>query len=447
MRRVLVTVLLILLLAGSVSAAKVSYYPSKKDFQSFLESNETYRVIPGRDPWSRGWAVYIDTKLSLIKNHGTDTLVLVGNVYTNEIMAKLWNQTGLDPSFSLSPSVIVLNHTIMITGSEKNLYLTYEAFSSISYWTSKRIALFLVILGLYVILMFFALRRDGSYAGSIFLLGMALIGEWALLRYHPPLLFERTIYLSLARMNSASCTAATAYILRILPPIDELLWAVKWMLISLLLGISMYVAPKHERSLGVVAFLLALSSPTFREWLLFSDCILGIISLGVVFALASNSSINRLIGRGLVVILMAIFTVAGALINPYLAILPVIFALLSPKKIGEGLGYLVLSMLGLGFIYYTIGTFACFHMYLNPPNVGIFKSLLRETLIQIGAIIYSGLLMMKSRKVRKRGPTAFIGAVAILFLVLSPFKSDLFPYSVFSLSVLTPRVLRTIPQT
>ncbi|WP_367883210.1 hypothetical protein [Thermococcus peptonophilus] len=88
-------------------------------------------------PWSKGWAIYIDEKLSMVKARGNDTLVLIGNVYTNDLMAGIWNRTGLDPSTSLRPAIIVLNDTVLITGSPENLYLTYEPFVGIKTDTAK----------------------------------------------------------------------------------------------------------------------------------------------------------------------------------------------------------------------------------------------------------------------------------------------------------------------
>ncbi len=50
MKKALPALFLLLMLAGSVSAARVSYYPDKEAFMKFLDSNLTYRVVPGNDP-------------------------------------------------------------------------------------------------------------------------------------------------------------------------------------------------------------------------------------------------------------------------------------------------------------------------------------------------------------------------------------------------------------
>jgi hypothetical protein len=450
MRRVLLALLLVSMFAGFVSAAGVSYYPDREAFQLFLESNKTYRVVPGEDPWSKGWAFYVDRKLSTVKDHGDDTLVLVGNVYDNELMAKLWNRTGLDPSLSLSPSIVVLNNTVMVTGSRDNLYLTYEAFKSLRCWTLRTVLTALGAIILYLSLMGLLLREDRSYAGSIFLMGAALLGEWALLRPYPSGSVEKTLYLALARLHGAHVSqpnvVLASYFLRVLPPVEEFIWVLRWFLIFLLLGITTYTAPKKERSLGVVAFFLTLSAPSFREWILTSNELLGLVSLAVVLAVASSSNFTESIGGVLATLLISVFTVIGALINPYLLFLPLLFVLTFPGRASRNVPYLLLSGLGAGLVYYALGASWLLPWYPTAPRVEVLGGLLRETLIQMAVLLYTGILVMKVRKVRKKGPTAFTAAVATAFLLLTPFRPELFPYSVFSLSILAVRLLRASPQ-
>ncbi len=67
------------------------------------------------------------------------------------------------------------------------------------------------------------LKRDGSYAGSMFLMGALLLGEWALLEPIPAALISKTLYLSLARLNDAPISGVSIVVisnaLKILPPL------------------------------------------------------------------------------------------------------------------------------------------------------------------------------------------------------------------------------------
>ncbi len=45
-------------------------------------------------------------------------------------------------------------------------------------------------------------------------------------------------------------------------------------------------------------------------------------------------------------------------------------------------------------------------------------------------------------KIRKKGPTVFVGITTAMLLLLAPFKPELIPYSLYSLSVLAVRLIK-----
>ncbi|MBP1911399.1 hypothetical protein [Thermococcus stetteri] len=451
MKRALPALFLLIMLAGSVSAAGVSYYPDKEAFMKFLDSNLTYQIVPGNDPWSKGWAIYVDEKLSRIKGHGNDTIVLVGNVYTNDLIAEVWNQTGLDPSASLTPSIIVLNDTVLITGSSENLYLTYEPFVGIK-MNSVKIAI--TIMGVvYVILMMIILKRDGSYAGSMFLMGSLLLGEWALLEPLSAPFLSKTLYLSLARLNGAPTNdvsiVVVSHILEILPPDEVLFWAVRWLLVFFLLGATTYTAHRRERSLGIVAFFLVLSAPLFRKWLLTSNEILGLLSFAVVVAIVCSSNFAPSSSGVASVLMMSLFTVLGMVFNPYLVFLPLVFLVVFPGRTTRNASYLLLSAIGILLIYLSLGNSWVSPWHPDELNSKVLIDIVREGLLQLVVLVYVGARMIARRndiKIRRKGPTVFVGTVTVILLLLTPIESGLLPYSLFSLSILAARLIRTSPQ-
>lgn len=121
----------------------------------------------------------------------------------------------------------------------------------------------------------------------------------------------------------------------------------RWLLIFVLLGVTAYTAHRRERSLGIVAFFLVLSAPSFREWLLTSNDILGLLAFAVVVAVVCSSNFAPPSSSGVFsMLLMALFTVVGTAFNPYLALLPFVFVIVFPGRVSRNVPYLLLSSIG-----------------------------------------------------------------------------------------------------
>lgn len=122
-------------------------------------------------------------------------------------------------------------------------------------------------------------------------------------------------------------------------------------------GVTAYTAHRRERSLGIVAFFLAISAPPlFREWLLTSNDILGLLAFAVVVAIVCSSNFAPPSSSGVAsVLVMGLFTVLGMTFNPYLALLPLVFVVVFPGRASRNVSYLLLSSIGALWIYYTLG--------------------------------------------------------------------------------------------
>jgi len=405
MRKALALVVLLLLVSPLVSGNRVSYYPDRESFTRFIHSNTTYLVIAGTEPWSAGWARYVDVKLSSLKERGNDTLVLVGNVYENPEMKKLWNLTGLPESASLSPMVVVLNGTVFITGSEDNIYLTHEAFSSI--WNPSLLALTLFLLTSFVIV-FLTMRRisDGSYSARFYLMVASLLLVWFTVSDGPRFgdNFLRVFLEALSFPKDPAVSPAGAILgvlFRVVPPSDENVWFVHW-IILLTIASLLFLAPRGERALGFIAFGLLFSSPLLRA----EVAEVRLVAPGLAALLL------LLVGRRL---LIPAALLAGSF-NPYALLVPPILE----RKPRALVPVLLSPLLFLGD-----------REWLEPWLVPDLSPLRLVTLTVHGALAV--LLVLYTRRWDELLP------VTVLFVVLYALFPAMFPYTLLLLSLLAVR--------
>jgi len=452
MRRALALILLLLLVSPLVSAGGVSYYPDKESFEHFLHSNTTYRVVPGRDCWAKGWARYVDAKLGEVLEHGNGTLVLVGNVYENPEMMKLWNATGLPKSASLSPMVIVLNGTVFITGSEDNIYLTHEAFSEI--WNPPMVSLLVFSILAFMLLLVFglSLRRDRSYSARFFLLGLSLIFVWFTLSERPEVsgAFLGVLFRALSVAAGSSPTspldAIIGAILSVVPPIDENLWLAHWLFLMTLTGLFFYVAPRRERELGFLAFGLVFASPAFRSHVATVGTALpGIVLMLLSIAVMTNASFLPGPRRTAEIVLLSAVTLLASFFNPYLLLFPLFFALTYPGRRLRNLSYLLVVWLGFWFICRLYGFGWLWRWVHFSPHASFVKVFVEQTLLSLIVIFYA--LATGLERIRWRGPTAFVTLSTLVFLAIAPFVGGFFPYALTLVSVLAVRLVHSVIQT
>ena len=450
MRKALLLITLVVLLAVPfVNAGELVYYPDREAFQSFLSSNSTYRVVPGGDDWARGWAYYVDERLSTIKGHGDGTIVLVGNVYNNEVMARIWNQTDLPPEKSLEPGIIVLDGYVLITGSEDNIYLTERAFEGL--WNPPLGSLVTVaLLAMLILFSFlFFLSADDSHAGSFYILAVSLFFLWYLTAERPRLTEGFLRYLLQALKFTAGgfpnspLAAIMGLVFRAVPPIEENIVFTHWLLILLIISFSFYVAPKRSRELGFIVFGLTFVAPMFRESLYHvTGSALGLAAFMVTLAIISNVTFSPEKWKALLqTTVLSLFTLLAIAINPYLVAIPLIFVLAFPKRYLRNYTYLLLTAGGSVLMYAFFGVPPYLPTELPPNAPAMAERLLLNSALAVVTIVYA---VGHRRSIKMKGQTAFLLLMVLVYLPLAFFVPSLFPYCFVLLSGLVVRLIHSL---
>ncbi|KQH83285.1 hypothetical protein [Thermococcus thioreducens] len=450
MKRALILIAFILTVAlPLVSAETLSYYPNQSAFQAFLDSNSSYTIVAGNESWARGWAYYIDERLHTIKPHGNDTLVLVGNVYNNPLMMRVWNRTGLSENASLLPSIIVLNDTVLITGSKDNIYMTERAFEGL--WNPPRssVVAFSSISFLIFMIFLVCLSRDNSHAGSFYLLASSLLGLWYLTAERPVLTegFLRYLFQGLEFATGGAPGSPLGAIIgatfRVVAPIEENIVFIHWTLILLILSFSFYLAPKRARELGFMIFGLIFVSPMFRENLYhINGSTLGLAALAIVLAIISNVAFSPEKWKALLqTFILSIFTLLTIAINPYLVLIPIIFVLTFPKRHLRNYAYLMITSIGVFLMYTQFGMPPGIPKSIDPSGWRYLERFLFNSSLALTAMAYTAL--KGRRRIKMRGQTAFLLLMTMVYLPIALFVPPLFPYCFILLAALTIRMIHS----
>lgn len=442
MKRTLTVILLLLLIIPPVSAVGVTYYPDRKSFDAFLASNSTYRVVPGRDYWSRGWAYYVDSKLSLIKKHGQRVLILVGNVEDNPEMAKLWEETNLPPSASFKPSVIVLNTTIFITGSADNIYLTEEALAGVWKPPGTTLTVFWILFLGISLLFLLALARSEEHATKFFVLSSSLVFTWILLsKPSPPAesfqrLFLKGLEVAVGAPPRTPLEALLGGFFSVVPPIEENLWLVHWLFLLIMTGLFFYVVPKGERELGFVAFGLAFSAPLLRNSVASTTISAGGMALVLLtLAVMMNSTLTPE-SSFIHSLTMSLLTLLTAVFNPLLLLIPLAFFVTYPERLNRNALYFFL------LIAETVLLGALFPAWFRPSKVSFdWFEFLKDSLLPFMVIVYLCWKERKSVRGEIKRPTTFLAVLFFLFLAVSAGGLCEPAYAYLFLAILVPRAL------
>ncbi len=447
MRRALVLVILALILVPPVSAQTVTYHPDRATFQKFLSSNSSYRVVPGTDGLSKGWAYYVDARLGTIKRHGDETLVLVGNVYDNPRMKSLWKVTGLPENASLLPAVIVVNGTVFITGTKDNIYLTEKAFSSL--WnppTASTVGFSLLALLVFLTFLL-ALRKDKSHAEAFYLVTVSVFGLWYLTAGRTTISTPFLPYLlqgvEFAKGGTPSSPLGLilGMFFKAIPPIEENLIYAHWVLVLLIASFSFYIVPKRSRELGFLVFGLTFSAPAFRHFVHYVDTTtLGLVFFVSTIAMIANVTFSPEKGKALLqTLLLSLLTVLTVAINPYFVLIPLAFIIAFPKRHFRNYAYLLITGAGILLLYLRFGL--PIHMPSHPADEPerYVLNLLLNTALSITVILYAVLHVGRIGKMR--GQTPFLALLALVYLPLSIFVQTLAPYCIVILAALATRSL------
>jgi|GEM_PF-812057 len=450
MKRIPVLIALILLLAVPVvSAGELIYYLNPEAFHSFLSSNSTYTVVPGNETWARGWAYYVDEKLYTVKRHGNDTLVLVGNVYNNGLMASVWNRTGLPENASLLPAIVVLNDTVLITGSENSIYLTERAFEGL--WNPPRgsVATFLTLVLTIITVFLVLLSSDDSHAGRFYALAASLFILWYLTAERPGLSDEFLEYLSSALKFAVGgspdspLSAIMGAVFRTVAPIEENIIFIHWLLILLMMSFAFYLAPKRSRELGFLVFGLTFVAPMFRES--FSEVsggALGLASFTISLSIISNVTFSPERWKALLQTgVLSLFTLLAVVINPYLALMPLIFVIAFPKRHLRNYAYLLITGIGVFLLYEAFGLPSEIALPTTPDTPAYVKDFLMNSSLIIITGVYAATGMVKVKGIRLKGQTAFLFLMTLIYFPLALLVPEMFPYCLVLMAALTVRLL------
>jgi len=449
MRYAVLFALLLIVFAPLVSAQEVGYYPDQGAFLRFLESNASYTVIAGDETWAKAWAYYIDEKLLTIKSHGNDTLVLVGNVQNNELIASLWDRTGLPTEDSFLPSIIVLNNTVLITGSEENIYLTERAFEGLWNPSIGSIAVAILISMVVILIFLLFLSVDESHAGSFYLLSVILFFMWYLTAERPKLTEEFLRYLlqalkfSVGDSPSSPLSAMMGAVFRVVPPIEENMILVHWILVLLILSFSFYLAPKRSRELGFIAFGLAFVAPMFRRSLEnVSGSAFGLAAFLIVLAIISNVTFSPERWKALVqTFLLSVFTLLAIGVNPYLVLIPIAFVIAFPKRYLRNYTYLLITAAGVLIMYLEFGIPVRISNGTTPESLSMIKTFLMESALAVVSVLYA---IGSKKSIKMKGQTAFLLLMTLIYLPIALFVPNLFPYCFVLLAALTVRLLHSL---
>ncbi|NJE85291.1 hypothetical protein E3E23_05560 [Thermococcus sp. CX2] len=447
MKRALVLMLIILLTIPFVSGGELTYYPDQKAFQAFLSSNATYRVVGGNETWAKAWAYYVDEKLSTVKERGNETLVLVGNVYNNPMIKAFWPKTGLPENASLLPSVIVLNGTVLITGTEENIYMTERAFEELWNPPVESQVSFAVLLALIAIVFMLALRKDKTYAGSFYALTLSLFVLWYLTAQIPRMsevflqYFLQGLKFAVGGSPDSPLGAILGGFFMVVRPIEENLVFAHWVLILLLISFSFYIAPKRARELGFIVFGLSFASPMFRNYLHHLDgTTLGLAFFLITLAIISNIPFSpNKVKAFLQTLILSTFTLLTLAINPYLAAIPLLFVMVFPKRHLRNYAYLLMTGVGLALLYVYFGLPIGVPRHVNPNGWRYLARFLLNTALAILVIVYAVIYREKSTKMR--GQTPFLMMMAAIYIPLALFIPELLPYCFIILSSLVARMI------
>ncbi|CAD5245126.1 hypothetical protein [Thermococcus camini] len=448
MKRVPVLIALILLLAVPfVSAGELAYYPNPEEFQAFLSSNSTYTVVPGNESWAMGWAYYVDEKLYTVKRHGNDTLVLVGNVYNNELMASVWNRTGLPANASLLPSIVVLNGTVLITGSEDSIHLTERAFEGL--WNPPRgsVATFLTLAFTIIIVFLVLLSGDDSHAGRFYALAASLFLVWYLTAERPRLTDEFLAYLSSALKFAAGgspdspLSAIMGAVFRTVPPIEENIIFVHWLLILIIMSFAFYLAPKRSRELGFLVFGLTFVAPMFREsFREVSGGALGLAGFMIALAIVSNVTFSPERWKALIQTgVLSLFTLLAVAINPYLVLMPLIFVIAFPKRHLRNYAYLLITGIGVFLLYEAFGLPLDIPSNMDPRAPAHVRDFLLNGSLTIATAVYA--IAGREKGIRMKGQTAFLLLMTLVYIPAALFVPAMFPYCFVLLAALAVRLI------
>ncbi|MPW39263.1 hypothetical protein GBV73_06135 [Thermococcus sp. 101 C5] len=433
-------IMMLLFMVPLASASQLEFYPNENAFKEFLSDGRTYHVISGESEYSQAWGWYVDEKLSRFKERGNEVLVLVGNVYDNPEMKKLWGLTGLPPEASLQPSVIVLNNFVFFTGNDDNIYLIEKAFSQQYRFTDREEYISLVLGVILSLLFMFLFSKHGTYTHLFYMMVISIFALWisnsmpftideGFLRgtFQSALLGNRDSFLSLA-LN---------LYFQLYSPTEEALLVLHLFVLFLTSTLIFFTAPKPYRELGFLVFGFMFSSPSFRSSITDLPTNICVFLLVLVAALTLNAKFaeesSKRTGQ---IVLLSLIVAVSSLVWPYLIVFPVFTFFVFPTKSIRNLMYV-----GLSFAFFVLGitvfSIPTVSFSFNPSALFAF---LKEGILQLILILYL-LFNFRRSLLNMRGGKALFFWLLIVFVPLLAYSPQLFPMVQYVSSALVVRLI------
>ncbi|AIF70207.1 hypothetical protein PAP_09145 [Palaeococcus pacificus DY20341] len=417
----LVSLFLLLLVLPALMANFVS---ADSHFETFLKDGSSYTIVAGNSSSSKLWAFYIDEELKELKSHGKGKIILVGTVYDNDELKKVWRQTGLPPEKSKEFNVLFVGNYILITGDAESLPNVEELFVGNYYLKSAEFSMFL-ILAVFTFLLFFYAMRKTPYARSLYFLSSLILLLWVLNGYREFSFSEgffKRYFFEALKLNFG-------YISKEPLSYPLFLWGnvfgftrfsaflLHTYLILLIISFTFYLVPKPSRELGFLIFGLMFVIPLFRaEIKAFGPEIFALLLFEVILAVGTNFYFVP--NKGIAMLEVAIFstlTSLSAILTPTSLVVPISFVTVYPKRYKRNYLYIA-STLVLYLVLLKFFGVRMMDYFLKRESWNALATFAKESIVQFVVLGYACIELKNKRRVV--GQTWFVGMAAFLYLLI-----------------------------
>ena len=327
-------------------------YPSKEEVIKFIREGGEWEIVSGNSSVALRWSYLIENELSRYEGN-EKKLVLVGNVKNNPLLNQTWEREELPEVYTFYPSIILMNGTLFITGSDENLPLIERFFEENKDFDRNESLKLGVLLLVLLIGFLFTVKNKWLYLGA-----WLLTAVWILYSIDAFKIAWDTLFVYLDGALSLKYLGhyetiiggrgfpGLSYLLFVFfhlfkPTVESAIFYQLFML-SLLLC-SLFIFFKNEE-LALISYLFLLSIPLFREYAY-------TLSTELTFLTLLTISLSLLKVRGIQNTIIASFSLALAGLARFQAlILPFIILILF--RDAYGLLFLMTSIafyFGIGF--------------------------------------------------------------------------------------------------
>lgn len=249
-------------------------YPSREEVLKFIRDGGEWEVVSGNSSVALRWSRLIKNELSGYGGNEKKQ-VLVGNVNNNPLLNRTWAREELPEVYTLYPSVILMNGTLFITGSDENLPLVERFFEENTDFEGKESLKFGALLLALFICFLFTVENKGLYFGAWLLTAVWILYNLDAFRIAWDTLF---VYLDGAlslkylghyetiiggRGFPGLSYLLFAFFYLFKPTVESAIFYQIFMLFLLLCSLFMFF--KNEE-LALISYLFVLSIPLFREY-------------------------------------------------------------------------------------------------------------------------------------------------------------------------------------